>query len=196
MKKIFILFILIMIPSITFSQTNVSRISLDFGYIRNYQPDFGNDKLFAFSPEIKIGGNFIKDHFEWDFSLSYWDDGVDLPFNIADAVTYSYSSTSFSARLNYFPEKILLPLHFISGLSARYVDVDYIGGSDLSGNYLGDNSFFLFTFDLGAGLDLKVLEKVRLRFDALAFIPIKNKKNLPVAGWGGSLKIGVDYFIN
>ena len=70
------------------AQTNISRISIDLGIIRNYQYDFGNDKLYAFYPEIKIGGKFITNYSEWEFFTSYWNDGIDEVFNIKDAATF------------------------------------------------------------------------------------------------------------
>lgn len=196
MKKLFLIIMLLSTPSFTSAQINVSRISLDYGFVSNYQPSFDNDKLLTLSPEIKVGGKFIKNYFEWDFNLSYWDDGINETFHIIDAATYSYSSINMGIRLNYFPEKIYLPIHFISGLSMRFVNEKYIGGVGLSGNYRNDNSFVIYTLDFGAGLDFKVHKKVRVRLDALVFMPFNKKETLREDGWGGSVKIGIDYFIN
>ena len=58
----------------------------------------------------------------------------------------------------------------------------------MAGVIRSDNSFTILTIDLGAGLEYKIN-------DALAFIPFKEKSRLYNEGYGGSLKIGLDYFI-
>ena len=196
MKKHILIVLLVFIPTLAFAQININRISIEYGYVKNYQSDFGNDKLFALSPEIKVGGNFLKEDFEWDFGISYWKDGITEPFPIGDGVTYSYSSTNLGLRLNYFPVKILLPIHFISGISTRFVNEEYIDGRDLSGNYRNPNSFILYTYDFGAGLNLKIVSRIRARLDGMVIMPINKKENIDREGWGGSLKLGIDYFIN
>ena len=194
--RIFFTAFFLLLTTYVSAQTDISQLSLDLGYVNNYQSSFGNNKTLAFAPEVKLGGNFIKKFFEWDFAVSYWDDGIDEILNIQDAPTYSFSSAIISLRLNYYPVEVYIPIHFIAGLSTRFVNEKYIGGEDMGGYHRDDNSFILYTIDLGAGLEYKINETFRIRCDVVAFIPFKEKSRLYNEGYGGSLKIGLDYFIN
>ncbi len=195
MDKNILFFLFLITPYLTFSQINISRISLNYGYVRNYQSDFESDNLFNLSPEIKLGGKFLKDYFEWDFDISYWQDGISKPFSIVDAATYSYSSTNLGFRLNSFPERIPIPIHFMSGITSRFVREKYIGGNDLYGNYRKTNSFILYTIDFGTGIDIRIISRIRVRLDGLLFMPINKRENINQKGWGSSLKLGLDYFL-
>jgi len=185
----------VIISSTTLAQVNINKVSFDLGYTNNYQREFGNSKLFALSPEFKIGGNLIKEHFEWDVLFSFWNDGVDKPFQIRDATTYSYSSQIIGLRLNYFPKKIIIPIHFISGLSSRFIQEKYVGGTDFTGMFREDNSLFLLTFDFGLGLDVRLIQRFRIRIDGLVSLPFNKHNVLYAKGWSNSLKLGLDYFI-
>lgn len=182
------------------AQTNISRISIDFGIIRNYQNDFGNDKLYAFYPEVKIGGQFLTNYSEWEFFTSYWNEGIDQVFNVRDAATYSYSSFIIGSKLYLYPSLILqkfpLPFYFTSGLSYHKVYEKYIGGSDFVGNHRNDNSFELLTFNLGFGLYINLIDKLRLRIDTNAFIPFKKNDIIYNYCTNGTVKLGFDYFFN
>jgi|GEM_PF-2035864 len=178
-----------------FAQSDISKVSLGMSIARNYQSDLGNDKFFAFSPEIKLGGAFIVDYFEWDLSLSYWQDSIQKPFPVTDTPTYSYSSTSLGLSLNYFPQNRIIPIHFISGVSTRLVREKHVGGGNYDGSYRNDNSFMLNTMDFGTGIDLNVTNNVRVRLDGLLSMPFVKKDVLASGGWGRSLRIGVDYSI-
>jgi len=186
---------LIIIPSAAFAQTDISRVSVELGAVRNYQSSFIMDKLYSFSPGIKLGGRFIENYLEWDFSISYWDDGVNDLLPISDGFTFSYSSTILSAALNYYPEKVAIPIHFISGLSTRFVNRKYIGGEDMGGNIGKSSSFILYTLDFGAGLNFTITKTIRIRGDVLLFMPFNKKDFLFEKGWGGSAKLGMDYFL-
>jgi len=186
---------LVVIPSATFAQIDISRISVELGVVRNYQLSFFWDKINSISPGIKLGGKFIEDYFEWDFSISYWDDGVNDLLPITDGFTFSYSSTSLSAAFNYYPEKVAIPIHFISGLSTRFVNKKYIGGEDMGGNIGKSSSFILYTLDFGAGLNFTITQTIRIRGDVLLFMPFNKKDFLFENGWGGSAKLGMDYFL-
>lgn len=185
----------LLLPSLIFAQTNISRVSLDMGIERNYQSDLGNDDFFAFSPGVKLGGTFIFDYLEWDLGLSYWNDGIHKEFPITDTPTYSYSSSNLGIHLNYFTQKLIIPLHFISGVSTRLVREKHVGGGNYFGSYRNDNSFLLNTLDFGAGLNVNVTTNVRIRLDGLLSMPFAKKYVLDSGGRGSSLKIGIDYFI-
>lgn len=191
MKILLILFGLTV--STIFAQTNISKVSLEAGYVRNYQSDFGNNNLFTISPGIKIGGEFITDAFEWDLSLSYWHDGIDQVIPVADQATYSYNSTNIELHLNYFPTDIIIPIHFITGFSTRFINEKYIGGSYLSGSHRNDNSFPMFSFDFGTGLNFEIEDIIRMRCDLLVFMPLSTTEILPTKGWSSNIKIGIDY---
>ena len=182
------------------AQINISRVSIDLGIIRNYQYDFGNDKLYAFYPEVKIGGQFLTNYSEWEFFTSYWNDGIDEVFNITDAATYSYSSFIVGSRLYFYPNRILqnfpIPIYFTSGLSYHKVYEQYIGGGDFVGNHRNDNSFDLLTFNLGFGVYFNLIDKLRLRIDTNAFIPFKRNDIIYNFGTNGTIKLGFDYFFN
>lgn len=194
MKYCFLVILFSIIPIITVAQTDLSRFSVDVGITRNYQSDFGNNRFYAFSPELKAGGTFISDQFEWDAGLTYWWDGVRKEFDITDSPTYSFSSLSLGWRLNYLPEHRIIPFHFISGVSTRLVRKKYVGGGQYDGSYQNDNLFMLYTLDFGAGVDMKVSDTIRIRFDGLLFMPFVKKDYLATEGWGRSLKIGIDYY--
>ncbi|MCL4551760.1 MAG: hypothetical protein M1495_24695 [Bacteroidetes bacterium] len=182
------------------AQTNISRVSIDLGIIRNYQYDFGNDKLYAFYPEVKICGQFLTNYSEWEFFTSYWTDGIVKVFNVRDAATYSYSSVVVGSKLYFSPSKILeefpLPIYLTSGISYHKVNEKYIGGSDYIGDHRNDNSFQLLTFDIGVGIYFNIIEKLRLRFDTNVFIPFKGEDRLYNYGRNGVLKVGFDYIFN
>ncbi len=196
MTRYIFIVLLVLLPATSFAQIDVNTISLEFGYVRNYQSGMVNDKLFALSPEMKIGGIFFDEFFEWDFNISYWQDGITEPFPAADFVTYSYSSTNLGLRLNYFPQKLQIPFHFIAGTSTRFVNKKYIGGFDYTGNHNNSNSFILYTVDFGAGLDLMIVKKLRARLDGIMIIPLNKMENIERQGRSSSLKLGIDYFIN
>ena len=182
------------------AQTNISRISIDFGIIRNYQNDFGNDKLYAFYPEVKIGGQLLTKYFEWELFTSYWGDGVTNAFQLKYAATYSYNNITVGSKLCFYPCKVFedffWPLYLTSGISYHNVNEKYIGGSDFVGNHKNSNTFRLVTFDIGIGVYLQALEKLRFRIDTIAFIPFKDDNRLYNFGKVGTVKLGFDYFFN
>ncbi len=203
MKIIKLEFVIAAVLAFVFSmnaQTNISSVSIDLGVIRNYQSNFGNDKLYAFYPAVNVGGQFFANYLEWEFFASYWSDGISKVFNVRDAATYSYSSVVFGSQLYLYPSKILeefpLPIYLTSGISYNKINEKYIGGSDFVGNHNEDNSFQLMTFDIGLGIYFPILEKIRLRIDANICIPFKKDDRLYNQGRNGTLKFGFDYFFN
>ena len=195
--KYVIAFILTFMLSVN-AQTNISRLSIDLGIIGNYQDGFGNNKVYAFYPEVKIGGQFLTNYSEWEFFTSYWNDGIDEVFNVRDAATYSYSSFIVGSKLYFYPRRILqnfpLPIYFTSGLSYHKVYEKYIGGSDFVGNYRNDNSFELLTFNFGLGLYFNLIDNLRIRIDTNVFIPFRKNYIIFNYGSNGTVKLGFDYF--
>ena len=179
------------------AQTNISKLSIDLGVIKNYQNDFGNEKLYAFYPELKAGGQFIHRSLEWELYTSYWTDGITEAFQIRDAATYSYSSQIFGSKLSFYPSEIVdelfWPIFLTSGISYRKINEKYIGGSDFVGNHIENNSSYLITFDIGCGVYFQMLEKLRMRIETNIFIPMKEDDKLYNHGMNGTLKIGFDY---
>ena len=112
MEKFFLILLFFGTTILTQAQSDISRISLDLGYITGYQITIGDTNDFQFAPELKIGGKLVKKYFEWDFGISYWDDGIDSLLNVSDAATYSYSSTILGLHLSYFPPDAFVPVHF------------------------------------------------------------------------------------
>lgn len=194
MKNCLCIILFSVLPIIASAQTDLVKLSIDLGIAQNYQPDSDDKKTYTISPEIKLGGAFISNQFEWDAGLSYWWDGIRKEIKATDIETYSYSNLSLGLRLNYLPKERIIPIHFISGLSARLVRENYIGGEDYGGNYRNDNVFMLYTLDIGAGIDVKISDNVKIRADGIFFIPVIKKELLDSGGSGSSFKIGFDYY--
>ncbi len=180
------------------AQTNISKISLDLGIIKNYQYDIGNDKLYSFYPELKIGGEFITKSLEWDLFTSYWNDGITDAFQIRDAATYSYSSLTFGSKVYFYPDKIIddffIPLYLTAGISYHKVYEKYVGGSDYVGHHKNDSRFKLITIDVGIGIYFQIFERLKLRIDTNVFIPFKDDDRLYNYGKNETLKLGFDYY--
>lgn len=181
------------------AQTNISKLSIDLGIIKNYQNDFGNEKLYAFYPELKVGGQFLHRSLEWELYTSYWTDGITEAFQIRDAATYSFSSQIIGSKLSFYPSEIVddffWPIFLTSGISYRKINEKYVGGSDFVGNHIENNSSHLITIDVGGGVYIQMLEKLRLRIETNIFIPLKEDYRLYNHGMNGTLKIGFDYLL-
>ena len=99
------------------------------------------------------------------------------------------------ARITYIPSPTRFSFHLISGISSRIVWREYVYGSSLDGDIGTDDNFFLIILDAGLGADYAINKTFRLRLGGLAFIPFREEKMLPTNGYGYSLKLVVDYFI-
>lgn len=192
MKKILFIILLFSVSPQLIAQITLSRVSFGFGYIRNYTHVHLDYNKYSISPELKVGGKFVKEYFEWELSMSYWNEDLDN-IKFADGATYSYSTTTLGIRLNYFPQyalpKFLLPVHLVLGLSSRLTNEFYNGGSSAR----DDNSFFIYSVDLGGGLNFNVIKQLRIRCEALAFIPLNKDEQIYSNKIGGSVKVGIDY---
>jgi hypothetical protein len=146
----------------------------------------------SISPELKVGGKFFEEYFEWDFSISYL---REYPDNIKfeDGAAYSYSNTTLGIRLSYFPNYVLpefpFPVHLILGFSSGLFNEFYDGGT----RSREDNPFFIYSLDLGGGLNFNIINELRIRCEALAFIPLNSYQNLYTNKPGASVKAGIDY---
>lgn len=183
--------------NIVSAQPDISRATVSFGRIKNYQSDFGSDKEYAFYPEIALGGKLADSFLEWEIFGSYWTDGISEVFSVMDAATYSYSSAVFGARSNVMIFDLLknfpLPVYGTAGISFHKIYEKYIGGSDLTGRHRADNSINQFTYDFGLGFDFELSRDLRLRIDAIIFTPFKPNTNLQNGGTCGVVKLNLDY---
>lgn len=188
------------------AQVNLSKVSLDAGIIKNQQYEIGNTRLFTFYPEVQLGGLLYKDYLEWGLNFGYWDDGVKEPFPYADWVTFSYHSYILGTKVMFLPQNAFksfaLPLHLTMGFSYHYVGEKYIGGTDLTGSHRPPHDYKVPAVDLGAGLNIKPFEFLRLRLDGNVYIPVSKNNQFPL-GTGrsslaasSSLTLGFDYFFN
>lgn len=200
MKLKYLFFVALAFVLTTKAQTNISKLSIDLGIIKNYQNHFGNEKLYAFYPELKVGGQFLHRSIEWELYASYWTDGITDAFQIRDAATYSYSSQILGGKFSFYPFEIdddfFWPIFITSGISYRSINQKYVGGSDFVGNHIENNSSQLITFDIGCGVYLQTFEKLRLRIETNIFIPLKEDSRLYNHGMNGTFKIGFDYLFN
>lgn len=194
------LVLLILLSSFAaYAQVNISKVGFSAGLVGSYHYDFENTSGPALYLELKTGGIFFEEYFEWELHTGFWDDGINEPHPIADHITYSYSSLIVGTRIIYFPQKGLkkfpIPIHFIGGFSTRLIDKDYVGGFDLSGNEGNNKSFTLLTADFGVGINYELFNKLRLHSEFEFYLPINGNQSLKNNGANGLIKFGIDYLL-
>ena len=166
--------LIILQPVGTFSQFSLSQISAQAGVI-SVRWQYGSESGNPFYAEVQIGGRFVSRPVTWALYWGHWDDGIDHPLPIIDAVTYSYSSHIIGARigisvqeaLKYFP----LPLELYAGASHHFAHQTYIGGSDYFGNRGVDASVNTTTAELGVNALIPIVEPVRLLAGLQQYFP-------------------------
>jgi hypothetical protein len=182
-----------------FAQINISKLSLEGGYFRNYQLEFDiqDEDLFSFGQEFRIGGMFFTDKVNWSLSVSYWDDGIDKPLPIMDLPTYSYSSTNFGFGFELYPTKYLksfpIPIHFLTRFSSRFINEEYVGGESLTGTHRKAKDSKVFSFDFGVGLRFNIYNQIDLICDAMLFIPLNEEEFLANEENKNSFLVGLQY---
>jgi len=151
---------------------NVSIVSVDVGLISDFQQPESKYSIF---PELQIGGLFFTSYLTWGLSWGYWDDGVDKPFPIRDAFTYTYSSHVVGAHVTFFPKKVLIgwifPIDVNIGVSQHYIDAEYVGGTNLSGLPGKDFTEGSTMVEFGTGTGISVTKSMRLRLGVTSYVP-------------------------
>lgn len=179
------------------SQTTIDKVSINFGWIGNQQGLMTNDG-WANNYQLSFGGQFIKNYFDWNSSVSYWDDGINSEFNCADCITYSNSSIIISSDIIYFPKRILpefpFPVYLFIGLSYHHIFRKYIDGYSHNGDRGINKNFNLFTIDTGIGFYHKISERFRVNFSGKIFFAANKNEDLITPGSNFSFMIGVDYY--
>ncbi|GEM_PF-5316423 len=189
LKKIFL--ICFFSQSLIFAQINISRISIDFNYIKNYQ--FIENYRYSFSPEFKLGGKLFSDKYEWEIFILYWNDGINKPLNgVVDYTTFNYSDYTFGSNIYFFPFKKGFQLLFNGGLAYKHIIQKYISGSQ-TGNPIDNRFYNILSLDLGCGIGQELNSTIRIRAEFNVFISLLGDTTNIDEFNNSSVKFGFDY---
>ena len=185
MKRNFIVVtiaIVMISADLAIAQPSITGLSLRFGIIQNYNtPQFNRSNYVPYY-ELQLNGNLVKPLLRWGVYLSYWDDGIDKAFPIMDYQTYSFSGKNVGVRMYLDAPQINfigLPLHFslFGGISHSFINSKYVGGTDFAGRTGSDFSTDLNSAEIGIGLNLKLMNTIRLFGEAERFIVLNEINN-------------------
>ncbi len=169
--------ILILFSPFVRAQVNVSSVTIRSGVIRTMWHDHGSVSvpLWAFYPEIQIGGMLFLPYLRWGASWGYWSDGIDRPLPVMDMVTYSQSSHVVAMRMEFHPREldqhVPIPISVFVGAAEHFVRQEYIGGADLAGNGGQNSSDRALVGFAGVGVSFRVLPSLSLEGEVRQFIP-------------------------
>lgn len=188
-KIIFLLFV----STSIFGQINISRLSFDFNYIKNYQ--LVSNYEYSYSPEIKVGGLFFSEILEWEIYTSYWDDGISEPLSgVVDYITFTYSNLTTGSRIYFLPTKMKFHLLLNAGFSYKYIIQKYISGSQ-NGIPINDKYYNIISLDFGVGFRYRINSLFRVRAEYNHYTSINGDTKYYDEFSNHSAKIGIDYFI-
>jgi hypothetical protein len=168
--------LLLVSPAVQAQLKNFS-VSARAGMIRTLWTQMGETSvpLWAFYPEIRIGGIFFVPYLSWGVSWGYWSDGIEKALPVMDMATYSQSSHVAAVRIGFHPRildsRVPIPISVFAGAAEHFVTYEYIGGTSLTGEggrNSADQSFSVF---FGAGFSFPVLSIMKLEAEAQQFIP-------------------------
>ena len=174
--------VIIISANLTIAQPSVSGVSMKFGIIQNFNmPQLNNSNYIPYYA-IQLNGNLVKPLLRWGVYFSYWDDGIDKAFPVMDNQTYSFSGKNVGLRMYLDAPQINfigLPLHFslFGGVSHSFINSKYVGGTDFAGRTGSDFSTDLNSAEIGIGLNLKVMNTIRLFGEAERFIVLNEINN-------------------
>jgi len=203
MKRNFIVVtvVIVMISAdLAIAQPSITGLSLRFGIIQNYNtPQFNNSNYVPYY-ELQLNGNLVKPLLRWGVYLSYWDDGVDKAFPIADNLTYSFSGKNVGVRMYLDAPQINfigLPFHFslFGGVSHSFINSKYVGGIGYSGNRGSGYSVELNNAEVGIGLNTRLFKAISLFGEAERFI-VLNSINTTYARDKYAFTFGFVYSMN
>jgi hypothetical protein len=159
------------------AQSDTFSVSARAGMIRTLWTQMGETSvpLWAFYPEIRIGGILFVPYLSWGASWGYWSDGVEQALPVMDRITYSQSSHVVAVRIGFHPRildsRVPIPISVFAGAAEHFIRYEYVGGNSLTGEGGRNSTDQSFTAFVGAGLSFPVLSYLKLEAEAQQFIP-------------------------
>lgn len=144
-----ILFIIILISSLSYSQIDLNRVSINGGFVRNYRTSVMTETTHSFVSQFSIGGDFFIKKLQWTVFVNYWKDDNSSLGNTIDFIEYSYKTfeIGFDFQYNFLKKEILFADHrfnLLIGLLNQNIDREYIKGLGLNGKAgTDDNSNYI-----------------------------------------------------
>jgi len=178
MKNVILYFLtLLVFGSNSFAQITISSLTFKVGAVRNFQNVLWNNyNIYAFNPELEIGGKFISSYIQWGVNFSYWDDGIDEPLPIPHNETISYSNYSFGLRLITTPNIFKYSSNPINLSLVTGLDYNIRNGTIIS--YINEPipAEGFFQPYLGLQLSYKILNEFSIMGEALGYINVDAAK--------------------
>jgi hypothetical protein len=183
-------------PTTSYTQINVNSVSVHFGAIRTLFPaiSYYSGHLYAFYPELQVGGRFFTHLAGWTVYWGYWTDGVEEPFPVMDMTSYSYSSHIVGTRLTFFPtrgdESSPHPIGIFVGISHHFIAARCIGGSVYNGNPEQNYTRTSNTIEIGLNIRFPILSPLGIMGEVHQYFPIDNSEIDRIQKYRRAYKIG------
>jgi hypothetical protein len=163
------------------AQVDMTTLTARAGIIRTQWPDNSqyDDHLWAFYPELEVGGSFIAPYLTWGASWGYWSDGIAHALPVADMITYSQSGHIVAVRFGFRPQILdnrwPLPVTVLAGAAEHFSKNTYVGGRDFTGNRGQNSTDESTTAFVGLGISYPLLTHLNLEGEVLQFIPFGDR---------------------
>ncbi len=165
---------------------NVS-ISANIGFIRTLFPDyeFYSNYKHTLYPELEVDTEMMVPYIRGGLYWGYWNDGVNRPLPVKDAVTFSYRSHILGARVTFLPTKLLddwlLPFGVFVGTARHFITEQCVGGYDFAGNTCNkaqyqDSRHNIHTLETGLSSEFGIWGPLKIRGKIYQFIPLGNSE--------------------
>ena len=172
------LLLFLFVHGIASSQIDVSIITARAGFIRTLQtnePAYSGH-IWAFYPEIQVGGRLFKPWLNWGLSWGYWTDGIDCAVPIADNLTFAQTGHIIVLRAGFEPQEAdshwPLPLNIFGGIAEHFQSNTYVGGTGLSGNRGINSSLRVTTLYGGLTVMIPLYQMLHFEAEVAQFIPL------------------------
>lgn len=162
-------------------------ISANIGFIRTVFPDYVHysDYQYAFYPELEVDAEILAPYTRGGVYWGYWNDGVNSPLPVKDAVTFSYRSHILGARITFLPKKLLdnwlLPFGVFVGAARHFISEQCVGGFDIGGStcneaHYRDSRYNIHTLEAGLSSEFRIGGAFKIRGKVYQFIPLGNSE--------------------
>lgn len=149
--------------SLSYSQTDLNRVSVNGGFVRNYRTSVMAETTHSFVFQFNMGGNFFSKKLQWTVFLNYWKDDNSNLENTIDFVEYSYKTVEvgFDFQYNFLNKKVLFfnnKFNLLIGLLNQNIDQNYIKGIGLTGKIGTDKTLNYINLKYGISDRIKISE--------------------------------------
>jgi hypothetical protein len=196
-SSVVLFFAMLFIPLNALSQVDISSVTVRLGAIRTLWIDITPypGHMWSVYPELEIGGQFIVPCLAWGASWGYWSDGIDKAIPIPDMTTESSSSHIVAARIGFQPQRLdnhwPIPVEIFTGVAQHFIKQKHIGGSHYFGEGGNTSSETSATPFAGFGFSIAISTCLRVKAEALQFLPIGGRPIDELQKYRRAITLGV-----